>query len=64
MISEQHRFILIRIVAFMCVLINLCCVRLNKCSLFSNEHNMMASIKFNFYDVGTLSYWTSFAYRN
>ena len=48
----------------MCVLINFCCVRLNKCNLFSNERNMMASIKFNFYGVGNATYWTSFAYHH
>ena len=26
------------------IIINLCCVRLNKCSFFSNKHNGMASI--------------------
>ena len=56
-ILTQHRLVLIHVVAFMCVLINLCCVRLNKCSLFSNEHNMMASMKFN-------PYPTAFPYGN
>ena len=38
--SNITQFILIQIVAF-----NLCYVRPNKCSLFSNKHNGIASIK-------------------
>jgi len=46
----QHRFILNQFLLHTCkdnnrIEINLCCFRLNKCGLFSNKHNGMASIK-------------------